>query len=67
MNIFSQLHSFVNRGTSIFFKANCELLGSIPNLATTPVYTVSGYHYYRMKHWSMLKIAKNLGLFVDRG
>jgi len=24
-------------------------------------------HYYRMRHWSMPKMAKNLGLFAARG
>ena len=26
-----------------------------------------GAHYYRMRHWSMPKMAKNLGLFAARG
>ena len=25
------------------------------------------HHYYRMRHWSMLKMAKNLSLFAARG
>ena len=44
---------------------NAEKLGELG----TQMYLLNQWfmHYYRMRHWSMSKMAKNLGLFAARG
>ena len=55
-------------GVCLCFDGKLRACAKVLDCFCTPRRLGGDYlHYYRMRHWSMPKMAKNLGLFAARG